>query len=323
MSLTNAQHDAIMRICNARAHNARRIQEQREEEIYAAIPEFAALDEERAALSLRKARAVISPGEEEDFDLQAELARISGRQKDLLTMHGYAEDWLEPPWTCPICRDTGYIGQEKCRCFRQLETEMLYAQAHLEDMRKEDGLSRFSLDYYPDDRPDPRTGRTPREDAEDALCSARSFVRDFGKNGAGLFIYGNVGVGKTFLSRCIAGELLRAGRSVLYITAYDLFDSLRTYTFENREAGQETHDLVFDSDLLILDDLGTELSNTFVASQLFLIVNERILRGKQTIISTNLSLSEFRDTFSDRTFSRIYGHYALLHMSGPDIRTLK
>ncbi len=323
MPLTNTQHDAIMRICNARAQNARRIQEQREAEVYAEIPELAALDEERASLALQKARAAVGLGGGEDIDLAAALSRIASRRTRLLQMHGYTDEWLEPPYTCPICRDTGYVGREKCRCFLQLESEMLYTQAHLEDMRREAGFSAFSLAYYPDDQPDPRSGRTPREDAADALHQAEAFVRDFGRDGSGLFIYGNVGVGKTFLSRCIAGELLRMGHSVLYITAYDLFDSLRTYTFEDRRAGRETHDLIFDSDLLIIDDLGTELSNTFVASQLFLIVNERILRQKQTIISTNLSLSEFRDTFSDRTFSRIYGHYALLHMSGPDIRTLK
>ncbi len=323
MPLTNAQHDAIMRICNARAQNARRIQEQREAEVYARIPALAALDEERASLSLKKAREAVGLGDGEDIDLRSALSRIASRRKELLQMHGYTEEWLEPPYTCPICRDTGYVGREKCRCFRQLETEMLYEQAHLDNMRREEGFSAFLLDYYPDDQTDPRTGRTPRQDAADALGQAESFVRDFGQEGSGLFIYGNVGTGKTFLSRCIAGELLRAGHSVLYITAYDLFDSLRAYTFEDRQAGQEMHDLIFDSELLIIDDLGTELSNTFVASQLFLIVNERILRRKQTIISTNLSLSEFRDTFSDRTFSRIYGHYALLQMSGPDIRTLK
>ena len=312
-----------MRICNARAQNARRIQEQREAEVYARIPALAALDEERASLSLKKAREAVGLGDGEDIDLRSALSRIASRRKELLQMHGYTEEWLEPPYTCPICRDTGYVGREKCRCFRQLETEMLYEQAHLDNMRREEGFSAFLLDYYPDDQTDPRTGRTPRQDAADALGQAESFVRDFGQEGSGLFIYGNVGTGKTFLSRCIAGELLRAGHSVLYITAYDLFDSLRAYTFEDRQAGQEMHDLIFDSELLIIDDLGTELSNTFVASQLFLIVNERILRRKQTIISTNLSLSEFRDTFSDRTFSRIYGHYALLQMSGPDIRTLK
>lgn len=323
MALTNAQHDEIMRILNGRQQHARRLQESREAEIYAKIPELAALDAERAGLSLQKARAVLEPGACADFDLPAALRRIAEKRAALLAEHGFPEDALEPAWTCPLCRDTGYVGQEKCRCFRQLETELLYAQSHLRDVLQEEDFSRFVLEYYPDDRPDPRTGRTPREEASDALAAAMDFVRNFGRDGENLLLYGNVGVGKTFLSHCIAGRLLQEGHSVLYTTAYDLFDILRGYTFEDRRAMQESHDLIFDSALLIIDDLGTELSNAFVASQLFHIVNERILRNKQTIISTNLSLSEFRDTFSDRTFSRIYGHYTLLHMSGPDIRTMR
>ena len=323
MALTNAQHDAVMRILYARQQNARRIQEQRENAAYSLIPELAALDEERAALSLKKARAVLEPSSGEDFDLPAALSRLADRRSELLKMHGFAEDWLDLPCTCPLCGDTGYVDGRKCRCFRQLETAVLYRQSHLENIIKEETFSGFSLAWYPDDRRDPRTGRTPREDAEAALSAAVQFVRDFGSADTSLFFYGDVGVGKTFLSHCIAGELLRAGRSVLYITAYDLFDTLREYNFEDRRAGQEAHDLIFDSELLIIDDLGTELSNSFAASQLFLIVNERILRRKPVIISTNLSLAGFRDTFSDRTFSRIYGHYTLLHMSGPDIRTLK
>ena len=200
---------------------------------------------------------------------------------------------------------------------------VLYRHSHLENIIESENFDSFSLSWYPDDQRDPRTGRTPREDAEAALSSARLFVRDFGCGSGNLFFYGNVGVGKTFLSHCIAGELLKVGHSVLYMTAYDLFDTLREYNFEDRRAGQEAHDLIFESELLIIDDLGTELSNSFSASQLFLIVNERILRRRPVIISTNLSLAEFRDTFSDRTFSRIYGHYTRLHMSGPDIRTLK
>ena len=322
MALTNSQYDTVMRILYARQQNARRIQEEREKEIYGVIPELASLDAERASLSLRKARAVLEPGSGPDFDLTAEFARISGRRAALLRQHGFSEDRLEPAWTCPYCRDTGYIGREKCRCFRQLETGLLYAQSHLDSIRQED-FSGFSLAWYPDDSPDPRTGRTPRKEAEDALAAARSFVRHFGSKPENLLFYGNVGVGKTFLSHCIAGSLLEEGHSVLYMTACELFDALRGYTFEDRQAMQESHDLIFESELLIIDDLGTELSNAFVASQLFLIVNERILSRRQTIISTNLSLAEFRDTFSDRTFSRIYGNYTLLHMSGPDIRTLQ
>ena len=138
--------------------------------------------------------------------------------------------------------------------------------------------------------------------------------------------YGATGVGKTFLTHCIAKELLESAHSVIYFTSFDLFEVLSTATFGKKYAEDEVlqqHSAIFDCDLLIIDDLGTELTNSFVSSQLFLCINERIMRRKSTIISTNLKLENFSDTYSERTFSRIASNYRMVKLEGKDIRIQK
>ena len=138
-----------------------------------------------------------------------------------------------------------------------------------------------------------------------------------------IFFYGNTGVGKTFLSNCIAKELLDAGYSVIYFTAFQLFDILSKGVFEKDADAIAAHQNIFDCDLLIIDDLGTELSNSFTTSQLFLCVNERILRQKSTIISTNLNLEQIAEIYSERTLSRISSNYSFIKLFGDDIRIKK
>jgi len=151
---------------------------------------------------------------------------------------------------------------------------------------------------------------------------AQGFVRNFDKNFENLFLYGDTGVGKTFLSHCIAHELLKSAHCVLYFSAFDLFDLLAGNIFSKKDKSTED-ELIYDCDLLIIDDLGTELTNSFVSSQLFLCINERIMRRKSTIISTNLKLENFSETYSERTFSRIASNYQMVKLIGKDIRIQK
>jgi DNA replication protein DnaC len=151
----------------------------------------------------------------------------------------------------------------------------------------------------------------------------QDFINDFDHKPKNLFLYGETGVGKTFLSNCVAKELLDRSYSVIYFTAFQLFDIFSKGVFEKDADAIAANQNIFDCDLLIIDDLGTELSNSFTTSQLFLCVNERILRNKSTIISTNLNMNQIADTYSERTLSRILSSYTTIRLTGDDIRIRK
>ena len=319
MALTNMQFDEIMRTYDeAQLRHAHEL-DARRAEVYAALPEMEALDAEMTALSLQKARQLLGQEDGPAMDLAAALEEIRVRRAALLSSKGFAPDALDPQYDCPLCQDTGFVDGEKCACFRQKEIDLLYAQSNLRDLFDED-FSHFSLDYYPTEG-----SPSPREEAQHALDVAQTYVASFGHPEAerNLCFYGNVGVGKTFLTHCIAKELLAKGHSVLYQPSYELFEQLGKYTFASDSELEEAHSSLFSCDLLIIDDLGTELINSFTASQLFLIMNERELQKRATILSTNIPPEDFADAFSERVSSRLLGAYKLIPLSGNDIRILK
>ncbi len=322
LALQNYQYDAIMREYSRRQATGQRILSRRRAEIAARIPRAGEIDREIAGLGASRLRAMLSGQVSGIGTLPEEIADLTHEREMLLVQAGYPADYLQMPYTCTRCQDTGYIGQEKCTCFRNAELSLLYSQSNLGQILEKENFSSFSLDFYPEDMILESTGLSARQTAKKALESARRFVRDFDSSFENLFLFGDTGVGKTFLSHCIAGELLCSAHLVLYFSAQDLFDRLAGYTF-SREDTQGSLSDILECDLLIIDDVGTELTNSFVASSLFLCVNERLLRRKSTLISTNLSLADFSRTYSERTFSRIAGNYQLIKLIGRDIRIQK
>ena len=186
-----------------------------------------------------------------------------------------------------------------------------------------ENFSTLSYDYYSDEQKNPSTGLSALATAKLALTNCHDLIDNFENKPKNIFFYGNTGVGKTFLSNCIAKELLDAGYSVIYFTAFQLFDILSKGVYEKDADAIATHQNIFDCDLLIIDDLGTELSNSFTTSQLFLCLNERILRQKSTIISTNLNMNQVADIYSERVLSRIMTYYTIIKLFGEDIRSKK
>lgn len=323
MPLQNYQYDTIMREYSRRQAQSRYDLEQRRASVYQEIPRLQDIDREVASLSAAKARTLLGGGAPGLEDLKASIACLSRERICLLTANGYPEDYLEPKFLCPHCQDTGYIGSRKCTCFKKAEIELLYAQSNLKEIIEKENFDHFSFDYYSDTIKNDATGLSARETALRAFNAARSFVREFDSNFRNLFIYGNTGVGKTFLSHCIAAELLKSAHCVLYFSAFDLFDMLAQSAFSRKPEHTTEENFIFDCDLLIIDDLGTELTNSFVSSQLFLCINERIMRRKSTIISTNMKLEDFSGTYSERTFSRIASNYQMIKLIGKDIRIEK
>lgn len=323
MALQNYQYDIIMREYNRRQSDVRHDLESRRREAYIHIPRLPQIDQEVASLSASKARSLLCGEAANIDDLRTEIQNLSNERIQLLKDNGYPEDYLEPHYYCPECQDTGYIDGHKCSCFKKYEIELLYTQSNLKDVLKKENFEHFSFDVYSDTITNEATGLTARETAQKAYDFAVNFVKNFDKRTQNLFLYGDTGVGKTFLSHCIANELIKTSHCVLYFSAFDLFDHLAKSAFSKKGDPDIEENFILDCDLLIIDDLGTELTNSFVSSQLFLCINERISRSKSTIISTNLKIEDFSATYSERTFSRIASNYHIMKLIGKDIRIQK
>ena len=262
-------------------------------------------------------RKLLSGDKQALDDMKKQLHALSAQKQQMLKEHGYPADYLEPVYDCPDCQDTGYLpDHSKCHCMKQKIAHYLYEQSGLENLLETENFSHLSTDYY------------QGEDLarfKKTVLNARKFVSDFSSHYHNLLFYGTVGTGKSFLSCCIAKELLDAGYCVLYFSACSLFDRISEYTFgsKDRENLAQLYQDLYACDLLIIDDLGTELSNGFVASELFTILNERHLRKRSTIISSNISLEELSEHYSERLFSRITSNYELFKFTGSDIRIQK
>lgn len=292
-------------------------------EVYAKVPELKSLDDSISVLSVQQARKLLNGDTHALDNLKQELSALSDRKKKLLLSNGFSTDYLLPTYECNDCHDTGYVENEKCHCFKKAIIELLYTQSNLTELLELENFNTFSFDYYSNNHIDPKTGLSSLATMQKALTYCHEFVTEFGKTFSNLFMYGDTGVGKTFLSHCIAKELIESTYSVIYFTSFELFDIFEKTRFEKDKTAELMYDHIFNCDLLIIDDLGTELSNSFTTSQLFLCLNERLLRKKPTIISTNLSLDSFHDIYSERTFSRISSNYTMLRLIGDDIRIKK
>ena len=261
MALQNFQYDIIMREYSRRQSQVQHDLEERRKEAFVRVPRLLEIDQEVAALSARKARSLLQGESDTVEDLKKDVAALAQERRTLLRSNGFSVDYLEPHYFCPLCQDTGYVDGQKCSCFKKSEVELLYTQSNLKEILKKENFEHFSFDWYSDTMKNEATGLTARETAKRAYDTARNFVDDFDKRAQNLFLYGSTGVGKTFLSHCIASELLKTAHCVLYFSAFDLFDRLAQTAFSRKSETDPGDDFILDCDLLIIDDLGTELTN--------------------------------------------------------------
>lgn len=325
MSLKNSQYQTIMRQYDLTQLHHRHLLDLRRQEIAERVPAYTQLETEIAGIYAARARAAVLGESQPADELQARITDYRRRQQQLLADAGYPANYLEPTFTCPDCQDTGFINGEKCHCFKQAMVDLLYNQSNIHDILDKENFDTFDINYY-SSKKDKHLGISPYELMQATLHTCREFINDFDHHARNLLFYGATGVGKTFLSHCIAKELLETSHTVLYLTAFHLLDILQDNTFGHDELddnGENMFGSILDCDLLIIDDLGTELNNSFFSSQLFLCINERLTNRKSTIISTNLALDELQNQYSERISSRILSYYDVLLILGDDIRIKK
>lgn len=325
MALSNSQYDAIMREYGRQQIENHHKLEERRKEIYARLPVVRQLEAEIAERSVACAKKLLE-GDKSVLDRLKEDLRDLREQKALIIRAaGYPDDYLELHYRCPDCRDTGLIDGRKCHCFLQAQMKLLHAQSNLEDVLERENFKALSYEYYDDTEILPQLGITNAAYMRRVVAGCREFVRDFDKKHDNLLFTGSTGVGKTFLTNCIARELMDDFHSVIYLTASDLFDvfSRNKFDYDNAEDMKDMYRFILDCDLLIIDDLGTELNNSFTSSQLFYCINERMNMSRSTIISTNLTLARLRDSYTDRVTSRFMSGYRIIPLYGGDIRLLK
>ncbi|NCB62169.1 MAG: DNA replication protein DnaC [Clostridia bacterium] len=252
---------------------------------------------------------------------------LQAKRIELLTQAGYPEDILDDRPICPKCGDTGWRGAEMCDCLKVLcAREQIRELSSLLNLG-EQTFDHFRIDWYSEEVW-PGEVRSPRENMdfiyEVCLNYAKKFGRFYFKN---LFLSGGTGLGKTFLSACIARTVSENGFSVVYDTASNVFARYEAQKFskdtdDSKEAKDETRRYL-NCDLLILDDLGSEFTTPFVQSALYQIINNRLVAGRQTVISANLTMDDVRRKYTPQVASRLEGEYRVLPFFGEDIRILR
>lgn len=314
-----------LRFRNYQLHN------ERVREVRDSVPRIDEIDGEIRDLSIDAALAKLHEENVDETTLRQDIQKLIEEKHKLLILNGYAEDYLNPIFSCPICHDTGYVEEKVCSCLNRRLIERQYQRSNLGKNLEQENFSKFRADYY-SDQPDGEHKLTPRANIENVYRTLLRFVQgmkayltgDTTSKGNILF-QGSTGVGKTFLSNCVAKELLDQGYTVLYVSAGSLFDQIADVIMNrNQIAGShEFYRSVKACDILIVDDLGAEYTNSFTNAHLYDLINDRLLERKPMIISTNLSLSEIKDHYSERISSRIYDSYLILKIYGDDIRLAK
>ena len=323
MALSNSQYNAIMREYERLQAESRSELRARKEKIYAAVPELRALELKAGSSAMERFRAAVKTGNRAAVEgFSGELRDLEAERRRLLAEAGYPADALEPRFRCPDCRDTGMADGQRCHCFKARAAELLYSQSGLRRILEHENFDRFSLELYDDQRVITKVGMTERAYMEKQLERCRRYAAGFREKRGNLLFRGNTGVGKSFLSHCIAKELIDQGFAVLYLSAAELFECMASVSMDREEdlSQKDLYDLIFSADLLIIDDLGTEMMNSLTISQFFNLLNARDVPEKGTVISTNLSLTMMRDTYTERITSRILSGYSIIELYGDDLR---
>ena len=290
---------------------------------YQRLPRLREIDIELRRTMAQAAQAAFLQGSDgRELLEQAKQQNLALQQeRQMLAETCFEPGYLDDSPLCHICGGTGYVGSNMCECLRELCRQEQKKEVSILS-GSTDSFQKFRLDYYPD-RIDPKYGASPRTIMERNFQCCRRYALSFSGDAGNLLFVGGTGLGKTFLSACIARTVADRGFSVAYETANHLFGKLEQAKFNPSEESRRDADMLLACDLLIIDDLGTEMPGQFVTAALYGLLNDRLLAGKPMVISTNLNVEEMNRRYSPQIASRLHGSFQRLTFVGEDIRVLK
>lgn len=288
-----------------RQEENKQITREKKEKAYIEIPKLREINQKIGA----QLKLGLSSGTSVQAIKQA-LSDLVAEREQLLAEHGYPANYLDDYYECPICRDEGFVGSEPCECYKKLLRTEAYQLSNLSSRIDTENFEAFSLPMH-----------SEQKYMECIIEKAKRYCKEDSSIRKNLLFTGPTGTGKTFLSSCIAKEFLDHGYFVLYQTATRIFNIIDDAKFRREQPEHSEYlDMISDCDLLIIDDLGTEYAFGYPQSQLFDILEARMISGKRTVISTNLDFSELNQKYSPRFISRILGNYETFVFRGDDLR---
>lgn len=320
--MSNNYQAEVLKIYEEIRNSEEQALRKRKAEIKGKIPAILELEHKIGSLCVELSISAfkdIENREEHLKNLRNIITDLRAKKGELLFASGYAVDYLDLHYSCPKCKDTGFIGTKKCSCYNKILVMIHYKNSDLKELIKSNNFNSFDISLF-SSRKEGDKAESPRKNMEKNLSRAINFVRNFETSRENMLFYGNPGTGKTFLSNCIAKDLLDRGFLVVYRTAENLIQNMRQIRFDGNTS-LET--LLIDCDLLVIDDLGTEQLNDFSKAELFNLLNKKLLKGKSMIVSTNFALEELVKIYSERISSRLLGNFILCKFYGDDIRIKK
>lgn len=307
----------------------------KKKKIYKDYPELEEIEREINMLALNITRSIVASDEItkqiEKENMKIKLDKLEEKRHKILKKIGITEKDLEPNFDCKVCNDTGMVTKDNitsyCNCFNQEVLNYTYRQSNILKL-DEENFKTFDNCYYSSKPNKEKYGieKSPLENIEIIKNIAIEFCKNIkSENQKNLLFTGNTGLGKTFISNCIAKELIDKGLNVVYQTSPILMDQIIDYKFsyDKTESQKEKYNKIFNVDLLIIDDLGTETMNNNKFTELFNIINTRLLNNKKMVISTNLSLNDLYNRYDERILSRLIGNFTICKFIGEDIRLKK